>query len=68
MGHLPERAKVAGRRRLQQAYGQPTYAAANAALHQCHRALRLLNVDAAASLLETLVTALRSGTTISRAA
>ena len=54
VGHLPERAKVAWRRRLQQAYGQPTYAAANAALQRCHRELRLLNVDAAASLLEGL--------------
>ena len=54
VGHLPERAKVGWRRRLQEAYGQPTYAAARAALLRCHRELRLLNVDAAASLLEGL--------------
>jgi putative transposase len=54
VSYLPERAKVEWRRKLQRAYAQLTYEGAKAALQRCHRELRLLNVSAAASLLEGL--------------
>jgi putative transposase len=54
LSYLPERAKVEWRRTLQRAYAEPTYERAKVALQRCHRELRLLNVSAAASLLEGL--------------
>lgn len=54
LSYLPERAQVEWRRKLQRAYAEPTYERAKAALQRCHRELRLLNVSAAASLLEGL--------------
>ncbi len=54
MSYLPKGIQVEWRRKLQRAYGEPTYDRAKAALQRCHRELRLLNASAAASLVEGL--------------
>ena len=52
--YLPETQQAAWRRRLQQAYEQPTYAEARAALGRLRQELRGINVSAVASLDEGL--------------
>jgi len=52
--YLPTTQQAAWRRRLQQAYEQPTYAEARAALGRLHHELRQGNVSAVASLDEGL--------------
>jgi transposase-like protein len=52
--YLPKGHQAAWRRRLQQAYEQPTYAEARAALLRLRQELRLVNRSAAASLEEGL--------------
>lgn len=52
VGYLPRGQQELWRPKLQRAYGQPTYEAAQAALGQLHRELRLLNESAARSLEE----------------
>lgn len=54
VGYLPKAQQVAWRAKLQQAYSQPTYAAARAALDRLSHELRRLNADAARSLTEGL--------------
>jgi len=54
VGYLPKAEQAAWRGKLQQAYRQPTYAAARAALERLDRDLRRLNTDAARSLAEGL--------------
>lgn len=50
--HLPKAEQPRWRRRLQDAYGQPTYRDAKDAVLRVHKELRLRNASAAASLLE----------------
>lgn len=52
--YLPKAEQPVWRRRLQAAYGQPTYRDAKDALGRVHKELRLRNASAAASLLEGL--------------
>lgn len=52
--YLPKAEQPRWRRRLQDAYGQPTYRDAKDALGRVHKELRLRNASAAASLLEGL--------------
>lgn len=52
--YLPKGHQATWRRRLQQAYEQPTYAEARAALLRLRQELRLVNRSAAASLAEGL--------------
>jgi putative transposase len=52
--YLPKHLQPAWRAKLQQAYRQPTYAAAHASLQRLHGDLRRLNEDAARSLAEGL--------------
>jgi transposase-like protein len=52
--YLPKGHQATWRRRMQQAYEQPTYADARAALLELRRELRLMNRSAAASLEEGL--------------
>jgi transposase-like protein len=54
LAYLPKGQQESWRRRLQQAYEQPTYTAARAALLELRRELRLVNRSAAASLEEGL--------------
>jgi transposase-like protein len=54
LAYLPKGQQASWRRRLQQAYEQPTYADARAALLKLRRELRLVNRSAAASLEEGL--------------
>jgi len=54
VAYLPKHLQAAWRARLQQAYRQPTYAAARAMLDRLHGELRRLNEDAARSLAEGL--------------
>ena len=54
VGYLPRGEQVKFRRKLQEAYEQPTYAEANEALEKIHKELRLLNQSAVASLEEGL--------------
>lgn len=52
--YLPKPLQPAWRAKLQQAYRQPTYAAAHVSLQRLHGELRRLNEDAAKSLAEGL--------------
>jgi transposase-like protein len=52
--YLPKSEQPRWRRRLQDAYGQPTYRDAKEQLLRLHKELRLRNASAAASLLEGL--------------
>jgi len=52
VGYLPTAQQAVWRRKLQAAYGQPSYAEAKAALLRCRHELRLLNASAVASLDE----------------
>lgn len=54
VGYLPRGEQVKFRRKLQEAYEQPTYAEAEEALEKIHKELGLLNQSAAASLEEGL--------------
>jgi len=54
VAYLPKRLQPTWRAKLQQAYRQPTYAAAYATLHRCQGELQRLNEDAARSLAEGL--------------
>lgn len=54
VGYLPKSQQATWRRRLQQAYAQPTYGQARAALLRLRQDLRSVNVSAAASLEEGL--------------
>ena len=54
VAYLPKHLQAAWRAKLQQAYRQPTYAVAQAALRRLHGDLRRLNEDAARSLAEGL--------------
>ncbi len=54
VSYLPKHLQPAWRAKLQQAYRQPTYDAAQAALQRLHTELRRLNEDAARSLAEGL--------------
>ncbi len=54
VSYLPKRQQATWRAKLQQAYAQPTYAEATAALDRLHRDLRPLNESAARSLQEGL--------------
>ncbi len=54
VSYLPKRIQVTFRRKLQAAYGEPTYAKAKAALDRLGTELALLNASAAASLAEGL--------------
>lgn len=54
VSYLPKRQQATWRGKLQQAYEQPTYAEATAALDRLHRDLRPLNESAARSLQEGL--------------
>ena len=54
VAYLPKSQQATWRRRLQQAYEQPTYAEARAALLRLRQELRLVNRSAAASLEEGL--------------
>lgn len=54
LAYLPKGQQASWRRRLQQAYEQPTYADARAALLEIRRELRRINRSAAASLEEGL--------------
>ena len=54
VAYLPKHLQAAWRAKLQQAYRQPTYAVAQAALRRLHGELRRLNEDAARSLAEGL--------------
>jgi hypothetical protein len=49
VAYLPERHRVTFRRKLQAAYEQPTYQAANRALGKVRAELALLNASTAAS-------------------
>ncbi len=50
VAYLPKGQQAPWRRKLQQAYGRPTYAEAKAALLRCRQELRLLNESAVMSL------------------
>ncbi len=54
VAYLPKPLQPVWRAKLQQAYRQPTYAAAHAILERLHGELRRLNEDAARSLAEGL--------------
>jgi putative transposase len=54
VSYLPTAQQAVWRRKLQAAYGQPTYPAAKAALLRCRQELRLVNASAVASLDEGL--------------
>ncbi len=54
VGYLSKTQQAAWRGKLQQAYRQPTYAAARATLERLGQGLRRLNADAARSLAEGL--------------
>lgn len=54
VAYLPKHLQAAWRAKLQQAYHQPTYAAAHTILDRLHGELRRLNEDAARSLAEGL--------------
>ena len=54
VAYLPKAQQAALRRKLQQAYEQPTYEAARGALRRCRQELALLNQSAVASLDEGL--------------
>jgi len=54
VSYLAKQDQPAWRRKLQAAYAHPTYAEAKRALDRLHRALRLVNESAAASLAEGL--------------
>jgi transposase-like protein len=54
VAYLPKHVQAAWRAKLQQAYRQPTHAAAHTALQRLHGDLRRLNEDAARSLAEGL--------------
>ena len=56
--YLPKRQQASWRRRLQQAYEQPTYAEAKGDLLRIRQELRLLNASAVASLEEGMEEAL----------
>ena len=52
VGYLPSAQQATWRRKLQMAYGQPTYPEAKAALHRLRQELRLVNASAVGSLDE----------------